>query len=70
MGTRSRISSPSRPKQAKQVTGNANKIKKLAELKKVNIKIDQFHNKQQKDFEKNQKMFNKSRKLRQQLGID
>jgi len=64
-----RISSPSR-KKAKQVTGNANKIKKLAELKKVNKQIDVIHKVNQKRFEANDKLFSKSQKLREQLGID
>ena len=54
-----RISGPSR-KKAKQVTGNANKIKKLAELKKVNKPIDQIHKANHKRFEANDKLFNKS----------
>ncbi len=57
-------------KKAKQVTGNANKIKKLGELKKVNKQIGQLHKADNKRFEANEKLFDKSRKLREQLGID
>jgi len=58
------------PKKAKQVTGNTTKLKKLAELKKVNKQIDKVHKEDHKRFDRNEKLFNKSRVLREQLGID
>ena len=75
MGTkrRSNVNTPVNartPKKAKQVTGNATKIKKLAELKKVTKEIDQAHKTDMKRFERSDKLFNKARKLKQQLGID
>ncbi len=57
-------------KKAKQVTGNTMKLKKLAELKKVNKEIDKIHKADSKRFDKSDKMFNKRRKLQQQLGIE
>lgn len=58
------------PKKAKQVTGNTTKLKKLAELKKVNKQIDKIHTVDHKRFEQNDKIFTKARVLREQLGID
>lgn len=58
------------PKKAKQVTGNTIKLKKLAELKKVNKQIDKVHKDESKRFEGNEKLFKRSRLLREQLGID
>lgn len=58
------------PKKAKQVTGNTTKLKKLAELKKVNKQIDKVHKEDHKRFEKDEKLFKKSRVLREQLGIE
>ena len=57
------------PKKAKQVTGNTTKLKKLAELKKVNKQIDDIHRADDKRFKKSDKLYSKSRKLREQLGI-
>ena len=59
-----------RPKKAKQVTGNKPKLSKLAELKKVNKQIDVERKASDKRFSKMDNLFNKSRKLREQLGID
>jgi hypothetical protein len=61
---------PRRPKKAKQVTGNKPKLSKLAELKKVNKQIDQQRRLDDKRFTKMDKLFTKSRKLKEQLGID
>jgi hypothetical protein len=59
-----------RPKKAKQVTGNKPKLSKLAELKKVNKAIDAEQKKDNLRFRKMDKLFTKSRKLKEQLGID
>jgi len=59
-----------RPKPAKQVTGAKTKLTKLAELKKVNKAIDAERKVQDKRFNKMDKLHTKSRKLREQLGID
>ena len=67
---RNTIAAPRMPKKAKQVTGNATKLKKLAELKKVNKAIDKIHKADNKRFEKSDKLYTKSRKLREQLGIE
>jgi hypothetical protein len=58
------------PKKAKQVSGNKPKLSKLAELKKVNKQIDAERKGQDKRFSKMDKLHTKSRKLREQLGID
>lgn len=58
------------PKKSKQVTGNAVKLKKLAELKKVNKEIDKIHKVDSKRFDAQDKIFTKARVLREQLGID
>jgi len=58
------------PKKAKQVTGNTTKLKKLAELKKVNKQIDKVHKEDHKRFDKEGKVFRKARVLREQLGIE
>ena len=58
------------PKKAKQVTGNATKLKKLTELKKVNKQIDKVNKADQKRFESQDKLFTKRRKLEEQLGIE
>ena len=55
-----------KPKKEKQVTGNAMKLKKLTELKKVNKEIDKL---QKQGFAKTEKMFAKRMKLQEQLGI-
>lgn len=57
-------------KKVKQVTGNPAKLKKLAELKKVNQQIDKEKKTDEKRFNKMDKLFTKSRKLKEQLGID
>lgn len=55
--------SSSRPrKKAKAVSGNSQKLKKLAELKKVNTELD-------KRFTVSDKLFTKQQKLKEQLGI-
>jgi len=59
-----------RPKPAKQVTGVKTKLTKLEELKKVNKAIDAERKVQDKRFNKLDKLHTKSRKLREQLGID
>ena len=59
-----------RPKPAKQVTGAKAKLAKLAELKKVNKALDAERKVQDKRFNKMDKLNTKSRKLREQLGID
>lgn len=58
------------PKKAKQVTGNKPKLTKLAELKKVNKQIEVHRKVEDNRFSKMDKLFTKSRKLREQLGID
>lgn len=58
------------PKKAKQVSGNATKLKKLGELKKVNAKINEIFKAQNKRFEIEKKLYNKRRKLQEQLGIE
>jgi len=70
MGTKTRGVNPRIPKKAKQVSGDATKIKKLAELKKVTKQIDKVFKADNKRFERNEKLFSKSRKLKEQLGID
>ena len=57
-------------RKAKQVTGNATKLKKLKELKTVNKQLDKVFKNDQKRFEKSDKLFTKARKLKEQLGID
>lgn len=57
------------PKKMKQVTGEKNKIKKLNELKKVNKEIDKTFKADSKRFERTDKLFNKKRKIEEQLGI-
>ena len=59
-----------RPKKAKQVSGNATKLKKLVELKKVNREIDKTRKADDKRFDRQDKLFTKARKLREQLGIE
>lgn len=49
-------------KKAKAVSGNSQKLKKLAELKKVNAELD-------KRFTVSDKLFTKQQKLKEQLGI-
>ena len=49
-------------KKAKAVSGNSQKLKKLAELKKVNAELD-------KRFAVSDKLFTKQQKLKEQLGI-
>ena len=51
------------PKKAKQVTGNANKLKKLNELQKVNNQLEERS-------KTSSKLFDKRNKLMQQLGMD
>ena len=58
------------PKKAKQVAGNTAKLSKLAELKKVNQRIDKEQKGDSRRFEKIDKLLTKSRKLKEQLGID
>ncbi len=58
------------PKKAKQVTGNAAKLKKLGELKKAQKVVDKIHDENSKRFTKEDKAFTKVRILREQLGID
>lgn len=72
MAKRNNTTAPSfkLPKKAKQVTGNTTKLKKLAELKKVNKQIDKVQKENDKRFDGNEKLFKKSRVLREQLGID
>jgi hypothetical protein len=71
-GKRNTVSSPvfKLPKKAKQVTGNATKLKKLAELKKAQKVVDNIHKENSKRFTKEDKAFTKVRILREQLGID
>jgi hypothetical protein len=59
-----------RPKKAKQVTGARPKLSKLAELKKVNKQIDAERKVENKRFQRMDKLHTKSRKIREQLGID
>lgn len=70
MAKKNTVSPFKMPKKAKQVTGNATKLKKLAELKKVNIQIDKVTKESNKRFAKEDKMFTKARVLREQLGIE
>lgn len=63
-----RISKPG--KKAKQVTGNAGKLKKLGELKKVSKQLDKLFKPDRARDRKMDKLFKKKDKLRQQLGID
>lgn len=51
------------PKKAKEVTGNANKLKKLNELQKVNNQLEERS-------KTSSKLFDKRSKLMQQLGMD
>lgn len=51
------------PKKAKQVTGNANKLKKLNELQKVNRQLEERS-------KTSGKLLDKRQKLMQQLGMD
>ena len=57
------VASPRAPRKAKQVSGNANKLKKLAELKQVNKDIENR-------FKISEKLFEKKEKLMNQLGIN
>lgn len=61
---------PRMPKKAKQVTGNKTKLSKLDQLKKVNKEIDKQRKLDDKRFTKMDRLFTKSRKLKEQLGID
>jgi len=57
------VASPRTPRKAKQVSGNNNKLKKLAELKQVNKDITER-------FKVSEKLFEKKEKLMNQLGIN
>ena len=57
------VASPRTPRKATQVSGNANKLKKLAELKQVNKDIENR-------FKISEKLFEKKDKLMNQLGIN
>jgi len=57
-------------KKAKQVKTEKEKLKALAELKKVRGQIDKMNAADRKRFESQDKLFNKSRTLREKLGID
>ena len=61
---------PNPRKKAKQVTGNKTKLSKLAELKNDNNQIDKQQKADNQRFAKQDKLFTKARKLREQLGID
>lgn len=52
-----------RPKKAKMVTGDKARIKKLDELQAVTKEIEER-------FEVSEKLFEKKRKLKEQLGIE
>lgn len=57
-------------KKAKQVTGNKAKLKTLADLKKVNQRLDEVRKVDENRFKKIDKMFTQRRKLEEKLGID
>lgn len=61
---------PREGKKAKQVTGNAGKLKKLGELKKVTSQIDKLVKPDAAKEKKIDKLFKQKRKLKEQLGID
>ena len=72
MGTITKLikANPRPRKKAKQVAGNPAKLKKLAELKKINQQIDKEKKVDEKRFNKMDNLFTKSRKLKEQLGIE
>lgn len=58
------------PKKAKRVTGNKPKLKALKELQQVNAQVKKEFGPDTKREKRLDKMFDKQRKLREQLGID
>jgi len=54
---------PRQPKRAKKVAGNANQMKKLKELQSVTKTLEQRS-------KVSGKLFDKQRKLKEQLGLD
>lgn len=57
-------------KKAKPVKSEKEKLKALAELKKVQSKIDKMNRVESKRFQSQSKLFDKARTLREKLDID
>jgi hypothetical protein len=58
-----------RPKRAKRVTGTKAEARVLKELQAVNKAIEKKDKIEQKKFERSNTLFDKRRKLQEQLGI-
>jgi len=57
------------PKKAKRVTGEKAQMKALKELRDINTEISRRDKAMDARFEANHKLFDKRRKLQEQLGI-
>lgn len=64
------VTQPVQRRKAKPVTGNATKLKKLSELKKVNKELDKMFQVDRKKDSARDKLWDKQQKLREQLSID